>query len=301
MNDTNHFTSLDTYKDYLDKVAESNPKIANASAKLLRSDKNIEAVMGDMSLTEKEYVEVIALCRQVNYNRAIGGANKAAENETDRLYAKNPWKFVEEFMQNADDCNYSETPKIEITIDEREENSTSIEFCYNEDGFTRNDIWAITAFSESTKVDDIVQKQEENGVFYKEKTGRKGKGFKSVFSLNADNVIVHIRSNGFSFKLDNKIGRIMPVWENDPGRMDNNTHIIVELINPHFNVHDIYPEFRRLFCIDNYEGIFANSPFLFMHRMRFVHIIRINESGEQDFITEYNEDTSNTVYNTPFH
>ena len=300
MNDTNQFTSLDTYKDYLDKVAESNQKIANASAKLLRSDKNIEAVMGDMSLTEKEFVEVIALCRQVNYNRAIGGANKAAENETDRLYAKNPWKFVEEFMQNADDCNYSETPKIEITIDERVENSTSIEFCYNEDGFTRNDIWAITAFSESTKVDDIVQKQEENGVFYKEKTGRKGKGFKSVFSLNADNVIVHIRSNGFSFKLDNKIGRIMPVWENDPGRMDNNTHIIVELINPHFNVHDIYPEFRRLFCIDNYEGIFANSPFLFMHRMRFVHIIRINESGEQDFITEYNEDTSNTVYNTPF-
>lgn len=89
MNGSNQFTSLDEYKEYLDIVAESNKKVGDASARLLRSDKNIESVMADKSLTEQEFVEVIALCRQVSYNRAAGGANKAAENETDRLYAKN--------------------------------------------------------------------------------------------------------------------------------------------------------------------------------------------------------------------
>ena len=68
MNNSNQFTSLDKYKEYLDKVAESNQKISDASAKLLRSDKNIDAVIADTSITEREFVEIIALCRQVNYN-----------------------------------------------------------------------------------------------------------------------------------------------------------------------------------------------------------------------------------------
>lgn len=300
MSENKQFTTLDEYGDYLDMIADTNPKVGNASAKLLRSDKNIDSVMADRSLSEREFIEIIASCRKVNYNKAIGGANKAAENETDRLYAKNPWKFVEEFLQNADDCDYAETPEISITIDEGDEQHCSIEFCYNEEGFTRSDIWAITAFSESTKVNDIVKRQEETGVFYKEKTGRKGKGFKSVFSLSAENIIVHIRSNGFSFKLDNRIGRIMPVWEDDPARMDKNTYVIVELIKPEFSVSEIYPEFRRLFCVDNYEGIFTYSPFLFMHRLRMVHVTRISEISEETFITEYKEKSEKTVYAKPF-
>ena len=59
-----------------------------------------------------------------------------------------------------------------------------------------------------------------SGIFhdlFKEKTGRKGIGFKSVFSLArisaADNVVVHICSNGFSFKLDHQVGAVIPIWE----------------------------------------------------------------------------------------
>ena len=58
MNGSNQFTSLDEYKEYLDIVAESNKKVGDASARLLRSDKNIESVMADKSLTEQEFVEV---------------------------------------------------------------------------------------------------------------------------------------------------------------------------------------------------------------------------------------------------
>lgn len=302
MSDSILFTTLDEYRDYLRKTAKSNPKV-KASYELLwedESDEAINCVMDDESLSNQEFIESIALCRLNNYKKASGGANKAAENETDRLYAKNSWKFVEEFLQNADDCDYETIPEISIVVDERDEKHCFIEFIYNEEGFSRNDIWAITAFSESTKVNDTVKKQIESGVFYKEKTGRKGKGFKSVFSLNAENVIVHIRSNGFSFKLDNRIGRIMPVWENDPARMDGKTHVVVELLNPLFSVKEIYPEFRRLFCVDHFEEIFANSPFLFMHRIRMVHVTQISVGGEKTFITEYREDSSKTIYAKPF-
>ncbi len=299
MGDLTQFKTLDEYKEYLRVVSKTNTKVHKAY-ELLWEEEDIDAVIADDSLSEHEFVDSIALCRLNNYKKASGGANKAAENETDRLYAKNPWKFVEEFLQNADDCDYADIPEISITIDERDIQHCNIEFCYNEEGFRRSDIWAITAFSESTKVNDLVKRQEETGVFYKEKTGRKGKGFKSVFSLNAENVIVHICSNGFSFKLDNKIGRIMPVWEEDPARMDKRTHIKVELIKPEFSVSEIYPEFRRLFCIDNFEGIFSNSPFLFMHRLRMVSVTRINEEGKETFITEYKETSEKTVYSKPF-
>ena len=295
--------SLEEYKAYLSKVKANNPNIQKAYSKLtdvFGNDDDIDSVIRDKSLSPREFVEIIALCRLSNYVRSTGGANKAAENETDRLYAKNPWKFVEEFLQNADDCNYVQTPEIAIAIDDRNENHCCIEFSYNEEGFSRNDVWAITAFSESTKVNDTVKKQIESGIFYKEKTGRKGKGFKSVFSLRAENVIVHIRSNGFSFKLDNRIGRIMPVWEDDPGRMDGKTHVIVELVRPGFDVGEIYPEFRRLFCVDHAEEIFAGSPFLFMHRLKMVSATRIGKSGEESFITEYHENREKTVYAEPF-
>ena len=82
--------------------------------------------------------------------------------------------------------------------------------------------------------------------------------------------------------------------------MDRNTYVIVELIKPEFSASDIYPEFRRLFCIDDYEGLFSHSPFLFMHRLRMVHVTHINESGEESFITEYKENPEKTVYAKPF-
>lgn len=53
------------------------------------------------------------------------------------------WKFVEEFLQNADDCDYESTPEIAITVDERDKGRPIVEFEYNENGFTREDVWAL--------------------------------------------------------------------------------------------------------------------------------------------------------------
>lgn len=273
--------TFEEYSKYLVSLLDENTKIKEVYRALDLDESLISKFKSDNSLSEKEFVELIALFRRRNYSQLAGGANKAAEQETDRLYAKNPWKFIEEFLQNADDCEYKELPKVDIIIDEK---CKAIEFIYNEKGFNRNDIWAITAFSQSTKQDessDLLNNVYEEGVFYKEKTGRKGKGFKAVFSLNAENIIVHIRSNGFSFKLDNKIGRIMPVWEEDPTRMDGRTHVLVEFVNPIFDFCDAFHELKTMFCVENIEKIFEKSPFIFMHRIKDVHVLNIGSKKEE--------------------
>ena len=287
-------TSFDEYKKYLlDYVLIKDSTIEVLYRDLDRERIDIDTLLNDDSLSKREFVELIASLRRVGYNPTIGGGNKAAEDETDRLYAKNPWKFVDEFLQNADDCEYENVPKVDIIVDE---NESAVEFIYNEKGFSKKDIWAITAFSQSTKIDDFVEYQPDKGIFYKEKTGKKGKGFKSVFSLNADNIIVHIRSNGYCFKLDNKIGRILPVWEEDTSRMDGKTHVLVKFINPAFDLKEIYPEFKALFCVDNCEVIFAKSPFIFMHRIKGIHVKRLFANNTDEFWIEYIEDKEKTLY-----
>lgn len=286
--------SIDEYRAYLRKyVVKNNSRLKDLITKIADYETNVNTVLNEDVLTKRESVELIALCRLDAYNESSGGGNKAAEDETDRLYAKNTWKFVEEFLQNADDCEYKGTPQVEIVIDEKE---ATIEFIYNEKGFSKNDISAITAFSQSTKNNDIIEYQSDEGVFYREKTGRKGKGFKSVYSLQADNIIVHIRSNGYCFKLDKNIGRILPIWEEDPVRMDGKTHVIVKLVNPGFDLKEIYPKFKTLFCVDNCENIFATSPFIFMHRIKAIHIKRIYENDIEEFKVEYVENNEKTVY-----
>lgn len=285
-------TTLEEYSDYLfDRKAE-NERISKACDLLARSDKNIDKVIADTSLSPREYIEVIALRRKEGYSKSTGNGIAAAEQQIDLMYMNTPWKFVEEFLQNADDCRYEGIPKIEIIVDE---NKSTVEFIYNERGFSRGDVWALTAFSQSTKSDEqdsVLSGVDEDGIFYKERTGRKGIGFKSVFSLAADNVCIHVRSNEFSFKLDNAIGRVMPVWEDDL-RNDGFTHVIVELINPKFPLKSIFPEFKKLFCISDPGSFFQKSPILFMHRLQDITVSHISGKGDTEsfsVILEYSKE-----------
>lgn len=287
-----HFSTLEEYSNYLFDRKEENKKIREACDLLGRSDDNIAKVMGDYSLSPKEFIEVIALRRREGYSKSAGNGNVSAENQTDRMYGNTPWKFVEEFLQNADDCKYDKTPEIKITVDDQK---GTIEFVYNEEGFTRDDIWALTAFEQSTKSNEIdsLLESEEDGVFYKERTGRKGIGFKSVFSLEAENVCIHIKSNGYSFRLDNAIGRIIPIWEE--GHIDDeNTHVTVEIQKPSFKFESIFPNFIAIFCADDYTALFKKSPVLFMHRLRDIKVEHISKNGSRDSFGISVEYDSNT-------
>lgn len=294
-----YFNSIKEYTKYLVDRKKDSEKIRNAYDLLEESDDNIEQVIKDHTLSPQEYIEVIALRRKDGYSLSAGGGSISAEHQTDLMYMNNPWKFIEEFLQNADDCKYKGTPSIDISVDEKK---STIEFVYNEEGFTRSDIWALTAFEQSTKSDenDGLLETEEEGVFYKEKTGRKGIGFKSVFSLKASNIRIHIRSNEYSFILDKAIGSVMPIWE-DYHSNDGNTHVIVELIEPEHSPNEIYTEFKDAFCVETTSRLFEKNPVLFMHRLKDITVNWIPVNGTKEcFSIVMDYDHLKDQYEEPF-
>lgn len=102
----------------------------------------------------------------------------------------NPVRFINELIQNADDCDYPDDVVPHMII---KTNDKGLGIAYNEVGFTKHNVRAITAIGESTK------KQLLSGqMFTKETIGEKGIGFKAVFSI-AKKVCIH--SNGFHFGL----------------------------------------------------------------------------------------------------
>ena len=92
-------TTFDEYKKYLLKsVLTNNQRVKKIYDLIDLEEITVESVLSDSSLSERDFVELIAARRRLGYDPTVGGGNKAAEDETDRLYAKNPWKFVEEFL-----------------------------------------------------------------------------------------------------------------------------------------------------------------------------------------------------------
>ncbi len=112
------------------------------------------------------------------YNNYIQIINKAGINEN---------RFVNELLQNADDCRYSTSEEPRFTFQYKGNELTTY---YNEVGFLKENVRSITAIGESTK------KLLLTG--YGQQIGEKGIGFKSVFGVAKS---VSIFSNGFNFKL----------------------------------------------------------------------------------------------------
>lgn len=143
----------------------------------------------DESMSNTEYLKLLRDVRNGlkkafgtrMYNNYIEIINKAGADKK---------RFLKELLQNADDCRYPEgaSPEFELKVD-----NDKIVVSYNECGFTKQNVRAITAIGESTK------KLLLDGTDYS--IGEKGVGFKSVFGI-AQSVEIH--SNGFDFKLTDK-------------------------------------------------------------------------------------------------
>ena len=115
-------------------------------------------------------------------------------------------RFLQELLQNADDCLYPEgvIPSFKLEI-----NNESIIVTYNECGFTRANIRAITAIGESTKNNLLAGNVNT--------IGEKGIGFKSVFHIAS---AVTISSGDFCFCLTSKeptIPKPIPMSESIAG------------------------------------------------------------------------------------
>lgn len=99
-------------------------------------------------------------------------------------------RFIQELLQNADDCIY---PNGIIPTFTLEQKKGCISTQYNEVGFTRENIRAITAIGESTK------NRLLNGDL--RSIGEKGVGFKTVFAT-ASEVRIHSGEYHFSLSAD---------------------------------------------------------------------------------------------------
>lgn len=271
------FFSRDDYETYLKERLNNDISFEHFFSDIFVKGGKPYTGLYNENISNKDFIELIAKKRIEGYDEATGNGNSSAQKHIGKMYSNTPWKFVEEFLQNADDCKYDNAPELTIFINEQE---NFVEFVYNEIGFSRKDIWALTSFDRSTKSDkeDSLLFAQEQGVFYREKTGRKGLGFKSVFSLDSDQIILHIKSNGYSFKLDKQIGEIIPIWE-DYDNGDNKTHIKVQLSDVKW-FKNIYEEFRKLFGLDDVQRIFSKNPIIFMHRIKSLKIYRTTISGE---------------------
>ena len=179
------FKSFSEFAKHMDK----NNKFS-ASLQMRQISEDLNRI--DDTISNEEYLKELKIQRgslktafgdQV-YQNYIQLINQAGTDES---------RFLNELLQNADDCEYNpgEVPSLSLLI---RENILTIS--YNEVGFTKANVRAITAIGESTK------KLLLNG---SATIGEKGVGFKSVFSV-AESVEIH--SNGFHFKLTDQMPTI---------------------------------------------------------------------------------------------
>ena len=144
----------------------------------------------DESMTDAEYLKLLRSVRRSlkdafgakMYNSYIQIINQAGMDKN---------RFLNELIQNADDCKYPEgaEPTFNLRV-----NGDIITVSYNELGFTKQNVRAITAIGESTK--KLLLDGRDNSI------GEKGVGFKSVFGV-AESVDIH--SNDFDFRLTDKM------------------------------------------------------------------------------------------------
>ena len=182
-----------------------------ASMEIRQSSERLNQV--DDSMSNQEYLSLLHGVRKSlmdsfgkrMYNSYIKIISEAG---TDKK------RFLSELLQNADDCKYPEgaTPYFKLEME-----GEKLTVQYNEEGFTKDNVRAITAIGESTK--KLLLAGDNRSI------GEKGVGFKSVFGV-AESVEIH--SNGFDFRLTNKFPTVPEICE--PLVVDRGTTMLFKMI-----------------------------------------------------------------------
>lgn len=215
---TNPMSSFTTFCFALDKNSTFSIRM-----KLRQVSDNLDEITDKDEIgTEYEYIRNLRDIRKI-VKDSLGkeGYEKYIELILRSGTDKN--RFIQELIQNADDCEYDPKDKPKFSLSQR---GNTIVTKYNETGFTRKNIRSITAIGESTK----------NSLIYKGDTiGEKGVGFKTIFSIAKE---VKISSGNYHFALTDSEPTIPRVLENkndfvDGTRMEislkgNNTLSIID-------------------------------------------------------------------------
>lgn len=172
---------VDSYNN-LCKISKSKSGNFFAFLKFDEYEKDINSLFTDVSISEHSFLNNLIEHRKLQ--KSILNNQYEGVLEIIKKAGTKPKRFLAELLQNIDDCCFNDEPFVEITT---EDNKLTIE--YNEVGFTKENVAAITAIGDSTK----------KYISSNEITGEKGIGFKSIFNV-ANAVSIH--SGKFHFVLN---------------------------------------------------------------------------------------------------
>lgn len=194
-------------------VSKYDPRKVFAATLQIRqaSDKLNDA---DESMTDSEYLKLLRSVR-VSLKNAFGTRMYNSYIQIINQAGMDKNRFLNELLQNADDCKYSEgeLPEFNLRI-----SGNTITVSYNELGFTKQNVRAITAIGESTK--KLLLDGNDHSI------GEKGVGFKSVFGV-AESVEIH--SNDFDFKLTDKMPTVPDKCEPLVGEKKTGTTLVFSM------------------------------------------------------------------------
>lgn len=184
----------------------------SATLRMRAASNSLNKIDNDNSITTSEYMKLLREVRN-NIKMAFGVKHYESYIRVIRELNSDPQRFIRELLQNADDCKYADgvTPSFQMHVD-----GNRLITEYNEVGFTKENVRAITAIGESTK------KQIHSGNF---EIGEKGIGFKTVFAV-ADAVDIH--SKDFHFRLTANTPTIPSIISAISGDVDG-TQMVFEL------------------------------------------------------------------------
>ena len=247
--------------DFVSKVEETKPEVNETCKQHI--DKIRRETFGADLVSNDENKLVI--------DKLKGVIGRSLERLSKDLYNEDI-HFVLELIQNADDNQYESflDPSLVILIED-----DKIVLLNNENGFMRENIEAICNVGGSTK------KKREQGYI-----GRKGIGFKSVFTIT-NSPLIH--SNGYHIKFDisngDSIGYILPLFCTESEINDNLS--VKRVLNEKLKLEENFGKMNTSICLPLKETTEAqhevlmssfaeikHSLLLFLNRLRNLVIVR---------------------------
>ena len=222
----------------LNQLSESNEGSADDFLRELRNQR----LLGRDALGPKQYQSYIELILR-------SGASQT--------------RFIQELLQNADDCDYPEdaVPQFSLT-----QSKSKIVTEYNEVGFTRGNIRSITSIGESTK--NLIINQQVAQI------GEKGVGFKTIFAIASS---VQIHSGMYHFLLRSNTPTIPELLEHS-SEVIRGTRMEIELKEGRFS--SVYSEREILelcLCLRKLRKIQINNTDVTIEDIGNLRTITINK------------------------
>lgn len=256
-------TPLQAFGSLAEQYDERN--IFSATLKLRQASDALNAVGDDV--TSSEYMEILRGVRKSQesafgknlYQKYITIINNSSSDKK---------RFLSELLQNADDCDYAEGVVPSFYLEQR---GNILQVQYNELGFSKDNVRAITAIGESTK--KLLLSGEDSMI------GEKGVGFKSVFGVAS---AVEIHSNGFDFRLTD----VRPIFPakvppkdiaSEPSQLAGTamTFLLKEDVSDSFSVSNIL---RLCLCLRKLRQIIINGTNVLIEDGDDYRTVTVNES-----------------------